>query len=119
MVTEKSLPHRQAVLLAGLLLFCLPGLAQSHMIVHHNIHHDVSAPLRFRALHRTCSQRPCRPMEAEVSVVTGTVPQITGRNRWGDYSAMQIDPADDCTFLVHAGGKRRPEIKVTSRRNSA
>jgi hypothetical protein len=20
-------------------------------------------------------------------------------NRWGDYSAMQIDPVDDCTFF--------------------
>ena len=22
----------------------------------------------------------------------------TGTNRWGDYSAMSIDPVDDCTF---------------------
>jgi len=22
----------------------------------------------------------------------------TGYNRWGDYSAMRIDPSDDCTF---------------------
>ncbi len=39
MVTQKLLPHRQAVLLAGLVLFfCLPGLAQSHMTVRHDVH---------------------------------------------------------------------------------
>ncbi|MFL5236667.1 MAG: hypothetical protein ACJ8EL_03535, partial [Rhizomicrobium sp.] len=24
--------------------------------------------------------------------------QINGLNRWGDYSAMSVDPVDDCTF---------------------
>src|SRR5260370_7809896 len=37
-------------------------------------------------------------MEAEVNVVTGTGSQTTGLSRWGDYSAMQVDPVDDCTF---------------------
>lgn len=52
MLAQKSLPHRHAVLLAGLLLcFCLPGLAQSQMTVRHDVHHDVSAPLREMILH--------------------------------------------------------------------
>jgi hypothetical protein len=43
MRAQKSLPHRQAVLPAGLLLcFCLPGLAQSHMTVRYDVHHDDS-----------------------------------------------------------------------------
>jgi hypothetical protein len=24
--------------------------------------------------------------------------QTTGLSRWGDYSAMSVDPTDDCTF---------------------
>jgi hypothetical protein len=38
-------------------------------------------------------------MQAETSIVEGTGSQ-SGQNldRWGDYSAMTIDPFDDCTF---------------------
>jgi len=41
---------------------------------------------------------PAGTMEGEVNIVTGTGSQTTGLNRWGDYSAMQVDPVDDCTF---------------------
>lgn len=41
---------------------------------------------------------PAGTMEAEVNVVSGSGSQTGGLNRWGDYSAMQIDPVDDCTF---------------------
>ncbi len=34
---------------------------------------------------------------AESPIVDGTGAQ-TGINRWGDYSALNIDPVDDCTF---------------------
>ena len=44
---------------------------------------------------------PQNTMEREMTVVKGSGSQ-TGTNdssaRWGDYSAMQLDPADDCTF---------------------
>jgi Bacterial Ig-like domain (group 3) len=36
-------------------------------------------------------------LQAETWLVAGGGSQ-TGANRWGDYSAMQIDPSDDCTF---------------------
>jgi hypothetical protein len=36
-------------------------------------------------------------METEQLIVNGTGSQ-TGHSRWGDYSAMAVDPADDCTF---------------------
>ncbi|MFC4764677.1 hypothetical protein [Dyella koreensis] len=38
-------------------------------------------------------------MQAEASIVEGTGSQ-SGSNlsRWGDYSAMTVDPTDDCTF---------------------
>jgi hypothetical protein len=34
----------------------------------------------------------------EVSLFEGTGSQITTLDRWGDYSALSIDPQDDCTF---------------------
>jgi len=40
---------------------------------------------------------PLGKMESMQAVAKGTGVQ-TGTNRWGDYSAMSIDPVDDCTF---------------------
>ena len=36
-------------------------------------------------------------LQAEAVLINGAGSQ-TGSNRWGDYSAMTVDPADDCTF---------------------
>jgi hypothetical protein len=41
---------------------------------------------------------PLGTLESEVSMIEGTGSQTGGLSRWGDYSAMRIDPADDCTF---------------------
>ncbi|MGZ4789164.1 MAG: hypothetical protein ACXVZX_11660, partial [Terriglobales bacterium] len=41
---------------------------------------------------------PASTLEAEVSVVSGSGSQTGSLSRWGDYSAMQVDPVDDCTF---------------------
>jgi hypothetical protein len=41
---------------------------------------------------------PSGTMEAEVNVVSGSGSQTGSLSRWGDYSAMQVDPVDDCTF---------------------
>ena len=41
---------------------------------------------------------PSGTMETELNVVTGTGVQESTSSRWGDYSAMQVDPVDDCTF---------------------
>ncbi|HEY0369559.1 MAG TPA: hypothetical protein VGC85_08190, partial [Chthoniobacterales bacterium] len=37
-------------------------------------------------------------MGTEVNMLTGTGVQIAAGNRWGDYSAMTLDPIDQCTF---------------------
>jgi len=34
----------------------------------------------------------------EVEIVAGAGVQQSSSNRWGDYSAMSVDPQDDCTF---------------------
>jgi|CXWL01.1.fsa_nt_gi hypothetical protein len=37
-------------------------------------------------------------MQAEALLFAGTGSQTSTSARWGDYSSMDIDPADDCTF---------------------
>jgi hypothetical protein len=34
----------------------------------------------------------------EGTIISGTGVQTTTNSRWGDYTAMQVDPTDDCTF---------------------
>ena len=36
--------------------------------------------------------------QGETHLIDGTGSQSSGGNRWGDYSAMSVDPQDDCTF---------------------
>ncbi|MEI8084571.1 MAG: hypothetical protein WCI74_22255, partial [Actinomycetes bacterium] len=36
--------------------------------------------------------------QAEVTLMAGTGAQTGSVGRWGDYSMMSVDPADDCTF---------------------
>ncbi|MFN2511680.1 MAG: Calx-beta domain-containing protein [Pyrinomonadaceae bacterium] len=37
--------------------------------------------------------------QGEASVIAGTGAQTNTGSRWGDYSAMTVDPTDDCTFF--------------------
>lgn len=41
---------------------------------------------------------PLGTMETEASILVGTGSQTGGLSRWGDYTALQVDPSDDCTF---------------------
>ena len=41
---------------------------------------------------------PAGALETEASMVEGAASQTTGLSRWGDYTALQVDPSDDCTF---------------------
>jgi hypothetical protein len=41
---------------------------------------------------------PAGTLETEASILTGPGSQTAGLSRWGDYTAMQVDPSDDCTF---------------------
>ena len=36
--------------------------------------------------------------QGEGSIVAGNGVQLTGLSRWGDYSSIEIDPSDGCTF---------------------
>ncbi len=44
---------------------------------------------------------PAGVMGNEATLWAGSAAQI-GSNRWGDYSAMSVDPVDDCTFWYTA-----------------
>jgi hypothetical protein len=35
---------------------------------------------------------------SEARLFTGTGPEREAEGRWGDYSDISVDPADDCTF---------------------
>src|SRR6266700_2166193 len=41
---------------------------------------------------------PASTLESEVSIVSGSGSQTGSLSRWGDYSALQVDPVDDCTL---------------------
>ena len=41
---------------------------------------------------------PSGTLESEINIVSGSGSQTGSLSRWGDYSAMQVDPVDDCTF---------------------
>lgn len=41
---------------------------------------------------------PLGTMGGEMTLHAGTGVQQSSSSRWGDYSAMSVDPADDCTF---------------------
>jgi hypothetical protein len=41
---------------------------------------------------------PLNTLTAEAHLFDGTGSQIATSSRWGDYSAMTLDPVDDCTF---------------------
>ena len=56
---------------------------------------SVSPSVRFTG--RTPSD-PASTMEAETNIVSGSGSQTGNLSRWGDYSAMTVDPVDDCTF---------------------
>jgi len=44
------------------------------------------------------STDPTSTMQAETSIISGTGAQNGNLSRWGDYSAITVDPVDDCTF---------------------
>jgi len=41
---------------------------------------------------------PLGTLESETSILEGAGSQLAGLSRWGDYTALQVDPSDDCTF---------------------
>jgi hypothetical protein len=64
------------------------GYSASSSAIHPAIRYAVRAPTDAAGI-----------LSAEVSIKEGGGSQLTGLNRWGDYSALTVDPIDDCTFF--------------------
>jgi hypothetical protein len=47
---------------------------------------------------RMAADAPGTMTLGEATVIDGTGVQTTTNSRWGDYTSMNIDPSDDCTF---------------------
>jgi hypothetical protein len=47
---------------------------------------------------RLSSDPPGQMTLGEASIIEGSGSQLSRGSRWGDYTAMTVDPADDCTF---------------------
>jgi uncharacterized repeat protein (TIGR01451 family) len=47
---------------------------------------------------RLATDPPNTLQTPEIGIMTGAGSQTNNLTRWGDYSAMQVDPVDDCTF---------------------
>jgi hypothetical protein len=83
--------------------------------------YSVSSSLMHPAIRYTgrAPGDPLGTMAAENSVLEGNGSQTSGLTRWGDYSAMTIDPGDDCTFFytneyLKASGSFNWSTQITS-----
>ena len=47
---------------------------------------------------RLASDPPGVMTQGEASLIAGGGSQLSSYHRWGDYSTLSVDPADDCTF---------------------
>jgi uncharacterized repeat protein (TIGR01451 family) len=62
--------------------------------------YSLSSADRFPSINYTgrLATDPSNMMQDEALMFAGTGSQLASGNRWGDYSAMNVDPTDDCTF---------------------
>lgn len=63
--------------------------------------YSVSGPSTFPSIRyaaRMASDPTNGLFQGEASMFVGTGAQTDGLNRWGDYSSLNVDPVDDCTF---------------------
>ena len=53
--------------------------------------------------------------QGEGTIAAGTASQLDPSGRWGDYSSMSVDPADDCTFWYtnEFYSRANPELWLT------
>jgi hypothetical protein len=70
---------------------------QGNLAVGYNISSLTVAPSLFVA-GRAFNDPPNGLFQGEGSLFTGTGVQRGTNNRWGDYSSLNLDPSDDCSF---------------------
>jgi hypothetical protein len=57
---------------------------------------DVRPGIRYTG--RSAGDPPGQMTLGEGTIIDGTGVQLTTSSRWGDYTSMNVDPTDDCTF---------------------
>jgi len=57
---------------------------------------DVRPGIRYTG--RSAGDAPGQMTLGEGTIIDGTGVQLTTSSRWGDYTSMNVDPTDDCTF---------------------
>lgn len=68
-----------------------------NLAVGYSVSSLATAPsVRYAA--RLATDPPNGLFQGEGSIIAGTGVQTNTGSRWGDYSSMNVDPADDCTF---------------------
>jgi hypothetical protein len=69
-----------------------------NMAVGYSVSDGVSTFPGIRFAGRLVSDPPGQLAQGEATLVNGGGVQLSTSSRWGDYSSMNIDPTDDCTF---------------------
>ena len=72
--------------------------AQGNIAVGYSVSDVTSTFPGVRFASRLASDPPGGLFQGETTLAAGGRSQTTTSSRWGDYSAMSVDPADECTF---------------------
>ncbi|MFL6256303.1 MAG: hypothetical protein ACJ74T_14960 [Pyrinomonadaceae bacterium] len=70
---------------------------QGNLAVGYNVSSTTVFP-GMRYAGRLATDPPGGLAQGEATLIAGTGVQTSTANRWGDYSALTVDPSDDCTF---------------------
>ena len=71
---------------------------QGNMALGYSVVDDVSVYPGIRFTGRLAGAPLGKMNLGEGTVIDGTGVQRTTNSRWGDYTSMNVDPVDDCTF---------------------
>ncbi len=78
--------------------------------------YSLTSTNRFPSINYTgrLASDPLATMQNEALMFAGTGSQLASGNRWGDYSSMNVDPTDDCTFW-YVNEYYRDKLSLTNR----
>lgn len=72
--------------------------AQGNIALGYSVVNGVDVYPGIRYTGRLAGDPPGQMTLGEGTIINGSGVQLTTNSRWGDYTALNIDPADDCTF---------------------
>jgi len=72
--------------------------AQGNMALGYSVVNGVDVFPGIRYTGRLAADPPAQMTLGEGTIINGSGVQTTTNSRWGDYTSMNVDPTDDCTF---------------------